>query len=232
MAGSISEFKSSFVTDLARPNKFDVSIPIPLTLLPFRNTARNLTFRCENAELPSRTFATVEQKFGSNPTQKFPYQSSYNDVNLTFIVSDDMSEKLFFDAWLEYINPSYKYDFRYRDDYCSTIQINQYDVKNAKSYSINLVDAYPISVNQLDLDWSSDGHHKLVVVFAYSYWQNNSIQGSGTSLLQTAISEIVAGFDGLGYADPTPDISLTTVYASVIDADQATALAENSSNYP
>ena len=32
MPGSISDFRASFNTDLARPNRFDVSIPIPLAL--------------------------------------------------------------------------------------------------------------------------------------------------------------------------------------------------------
>lgn len=200
MAGSINDFKSSFKTDLARPSRFDVTIPVPLTLVPFLNDARDLTFRCENAELPSRTFATAEQKFGSNPTEKYPYRSEYNDTTMTFIVGDDMKEKLFFDAWLEYINPSYKFDFRYKTDYVSQITVNQYDVTNEKTYSIQLIDAFPVSVNQLDLDWSSDGHHKLTVVFAYTYWQNNSIQSLGTSLLQSAISEITAGVGGLGFS--------------------------------
>jgi hypothetical protein len=210
MAGSISDFASSFRTDLARPSRFDVNIPIPITLIPFRNTSRNLTFRCETAQLPSRTFATAEQKFGSNPIEKYPYQPQYNDVELTFIVSDDMSEKIFFDAWMEYINPSYKFDFRYKVDYTSSIQINQYDVTNNLTYSINLIDAYPISVNQLDLDWSATEHHKLTVVFAYTYWQNNSIQSLGTSLLQTVISRVTSGPTGgagtlnspIPYVDP------------------------------
>jgi hypothetical protein len=149
--------------------------------------------RCESTELPSRTFATTEQKFGTNPTEKHPYQSQYNDITMTFIVSESMEEKLFFDAWMEYINPSYKFDFRYKSDYISTLQVNQYDQQNKKIYSVNLIDAFPISVNQLDLDWSSDAYHKLTVVFAYTYWQNNSIQALGSSLLQSITSEIAAG---------------------------------------
>jgi len=214
MAGSISEFKSSFVTDLARPSRFNVQIPIPLTLIPFRNTARQLTFRCETTQLPSRTFATAEQKFGSNPVEKYPYQSEYNEIEMTFIVSDDMSEKLFFDAWMEYISPTYTFNFKYKSDYCSTLTVNQYDVKNDLTYSINLIDAYPISMNQLDLDWSSTENHKLTVVFAYTYWVNNSIQSLGTSLLQTVISDIVAGFGGLGVDNSDPDIPDSVVAPS------------------
>ena len=197
MAGSINDFRASFKKDLARPNRFDVNIPVPITLFPYLNTSRALTFRCDNTQLPSRTFSTTEQKFGSNPVQKFPYQSSYNDITMTFLVSDDMSEKIFFDAWMEYINPSLSFDFNFKADYTSTLTVNQYDVTNKLSYSINLIDAFPVSVNQLDLDWSNDDVHKLSVDFAYTYWQNNSIQALGSSLLQYGISSVMQNVGGL-----------------------------------
>jgi hypothetical protein len=198
MPNSLNDFKSSFSNDIARQNRFDVVIPIPLTLIPFRDTARTLTLRCEKAELPSRTFATTEQKFGAAPVEKYPYAPEYNELNLDFLVSGDMSEKIFFDAWLDYISPTYSYNFKYKSDYVTTMQINQYDLTNNLTYSVNIIDAYPISVNQLDLDWGSENFHKLTVVFAYTNWQNNSIQSLGTSLLQTTISQITAGFGGLG----------------------------------
>ena len=50
----------------------------------------------------------------------------------------------------------------------------QYDLTDKLAYSVDLIEAYPIAVNQLDLDWSNDGHHKLVVVFAYTYWNVNT----------------------------------------------------------
>ena len=77
MAGSINNFKSSFTKDLARPSRFDVNIPIPLTLIPYVSSAKNLVYRCENANLPGRTFATTEQKFGTNPVEKHPYHSPF-----------------------------------------------------------------------------------------------------------------------------------------------------------
>ena len=149
MSGSISEFKSSFRGDLARPNRFDVKIPVPLTLIQYVGQARQLNYRCEAAQLPSRTFATAEQKIGSNPTEKYPYHTTYNDLDLTFLVDSDMNQKVFMDAWLEYINPSYNYNFKYKEDYATTITINQYDVTNELTYSINIYDAYPISMNQI-----------------------------------------------------------------------------------
>jgi hypothetical protein len=197
MTGSINDFKSSFKTDVARPSRFDVSIPIPLTLIPFISTSRQLIYRCEAAQLPGRTFATAEQKtYG--PIEKFPYLTTYNDIDLTFIVSSDMSEKIFFDNWLNYVNPLYNNNFHYKEDYAVPLTINQYDSQGNLTYSVNLIDAYPVSMNQLDLDWSADGHHKLVITFAYTYWKNNSLQALGIDALEAGIATVADLIGGLG----------------------------------
>lgn len=197
MAGSINDFKASFRKEIARPHKFDVNIPIPLTLTPYISSARSLVYRCENASLPGRTFATAEQKtYG--PIEKYPYLNTYTDIDMTFIVDDDMSQKVFFDAWMNYINPLYNNNMRYKGDYSTVITVNQYDVNNQISYSVNLYDAYPISMNQMDLDWSADGYHKLNVTFAYTYWQNNSLQALGMELVDAGINAVNSIVGGLG----------------------------------
>jgi hypothetical protein len=109
-----------------------------------------------------------------------------------------MQQRVFFDAWLNYINPTYNYNMRYKENYTTTITVNQYDVTNKLSYTINLFDAYPISMNQLDLDWNGEGYHKLSVTFAYTYWKNNSVQALGMELLDAGIDSLVVGLGGLG----------------------------------
>jgi hypothetical protein len=95
MAGTINEFKSSFRKDVARPHKFDVNVNIPLVLIPYISGARQLVYRCESTSLPGRTLATTEQKtYG--PVEKFPYLNTYTDIDMTFIVDDDMQQKILF----------------------------------------------------------------------------------------------------------------------------------------
>lgn len=175
MAGSIASFKSSFNTDLARANRFDVTITPPLTLwsiIPV--SSKQLSYRCEVSQLPGRTLATTDRKtYG--PVEKVPYLSTYNDIDLTFMIDGDMGQKFLFDAWLNLVNPKTTNNFNYKSDYASRLLINQYDLQNKLVYSAELFDAYPISMNQLDLDWSSDSVHKLTVTFAYTKWQNNTI---------------------------------------------------------
>lgn len=207
MAGSIADFKSSFSKELARPSKFDVSIPVPLGLVPYRKASRMLTMRCENAELPGRAIATTSMKI-YGVEEKFPYMSAYNDLSLTFIVSDDMEEKKFFDAWLNWINPNTNYNLKYKQDYSVALRINQYDAQNKVSYSVDLVDAYPIAVNAMDLSWSADGYHKLTVTFAYTSWRDNSYKALAMEYLENAIAdsmftpEPLTGYDASAYYDP------------------------------
>ena len=169
---NIRDFVSSFKTDLARPSRFDVFINLP-PLIRFQEfNVASLIERCESAHLPGRTLGTTEQKtYG--PTEKFPYMTTFTDLDLTFIVDGDMKTKMFFDGWLEYINPLSSNDFQYKENYSADIRINQYSVDNQLTYSVNVLDAYPISVNQLDLDWGSEGYHKLNVTFAYTRWEKN-----------------------------------------------------------
>lgn len=175
MAGSIADFKTSFKTDLARANRFDVTINPPLTLLSnVPLNSRQLKYRCEVSQLPGRTFATAERKtYG--PVEKVPYLTTYEDIDLTFLIDGDMGIKYFFDSWLDLVNPKATNNFNYRSTYATSIIITQYGVDNKPVYTAELFDAYPVSMNQMDLDWSSDSVHKLTVTFAYTKWQNNSI---------------------------------------------------------
>lgn len=223
MAGSINEFKSSFTKDLARPSRFDVQIPVPLGLVPYIGTSRRLNFRCENAELPGRAISTSTMKI-YGPEEKYPYQSNYNDINLTFIVADDMREKLFFDAWLEWMNPTLSFDFKYKKDYVVTLRINQYDLRNKISYSVDLLDAFPIGLNSLDLDWSSDGHHKLSMTFAYTSWKNNSVESLGMQLLEQGLNDVAdpvgSAIGGLGASFSALRAGYNRLTASNLGKDQ------------
>ena len=192
MPSNISQFITSFKNDLARPNRYDVMIPIPAALAPFYlSTTRNINMRCESTEMPGRTLATTERKIGSAPVQKFPYQSIYNDLQMTFIVDGDMSQKKFFDLWMEYINPSSTYNFNYKGNYFSDIAITQYDQQNNATYRAVLVGAFPLVVNQLDLDWSNEGYHKLTVVFAYTNWAEATTQLISQNLAVQSIGGVL-----------------------------------------
>ena len=95
---------------------------------------------------------------------------------------------IFFDTWMELINPTTDYNFQYKTNYAVDISVNQYDVTNKLTYAGVLQEAFPIDINQLDLDWTTDGHHKLVIVFAYKQWQNNTVSSLVQNIKNAALT--------------------------------------------
>lgn len=175
---SIQDFRSSFTTDLGRPAHFDVVLTVPplFTSSEFGAgiaSTERLTFRCESAQIPGREIATQDLKI-YGPVEKLPYHSNYGDATFTFICSSSMIEKNLFDLWMDYINPPETWNFRFKNNYITNILVNQYDSTKENTYQVTLIDAFPIGMSQLDLNWADDGYHRLSITFAYTYWAHTS----------------------------------------------------------
>jgi len=168
---------------IAKPSRFLVQVNPPrfpkrqyLKFPEEQFRLRDLTFQCESAELPGRTIATSDVQI-AGPSFKQPYGTNYSDITLTFLCTNDMYEKKIFDDWLNYINNIQNFTFTYRDEYATTINIFQYDEGGdtqsgpAVTYGAQLLDAWPIAVNQLSLAWGEDSIHRLGVTFAYTYYR-------------------------------------------------------------
>lgn len=189
---NINSFVSSFESDLARPCNYVVEIDVPNDyvkhagdsgmLVQFKNNlsanSRKLRIRCEQAELPPRAMTLVQQKtYG--PVDYFPIQNVYNKSTMTFIVSDDMSEKYFFDFWMDLICPTHpkynewgmpgvRFDFEYKNNYVLDIVVRQKNLAGYSSYAVVLAQAFPTEIYSLPLSWAQQNdYHRLNVVFAY-----------------------------------------------------------------
>lgn len=176
---------TNYVVDIYPNTNFSLENPLSAANFGISQMQERLRLRCESAQLPSRTFSLVQQKtYG--PIRSFPVQNSYENVTFSFICSDDMKEKKFFDSWMEFIsksfytpttitgavntllNPRINFDFEYRDNYVTSIYVRQQDLEAKDVYVVELLEAYPISVNQVDLSWGNlDVVNKIQVTFNY-----------------------------------------------------------------
>lgn len=140
----------------------------------------DLTYLCEAAEMPGRGFMNLDLRY-YGPSFKVPYQTTYEDITLTFLCRAKSKERQFFDDWMEMINPTLSYDFRYKSEYTSDIQIfqfgesdnNRVEMANLAPqavYMITLNEAYPILVNPQPMTWADDNFLRLGVTFSYSNW--------------------------------------------------------------
>lgn len=179
MAFKINEFRNHFSknNEFARADKFEAWITVPQQLNN-RFTMKQLALQCEIAELPGRAVNMIEQRHHAF-INRIPHFNVFPDLNLTFYCNGNMTEKKFFDAWMELMVPVQSGLVNYLDDgYTSDITIKQYSNTAGKNgepeviYQCTLVNAIPTSVAPLQVSWQDDSIHRLPVSFAYKKWYN------------------------------------------------------------
>lgn len=172
--------------------------------------SRYLSLQCETAELPGKTLITADNKI-YGPSVKVPYQTQYNEMNLTFLCTNDFYERKLFDRWLECIMPTDTNNLRYSKGentrYMTDLTIIQYDDFIKQIYAVQLIDAFPIGIAAQPLSWAEDNFHRLNVQFTYSYYKtlytgSYDVVGAAAELLgatagQSLVNPINAGYQNL-----------------------------------
>jgi hypothetical protein len=170
--------------ETARTDKFDVQFNCPPGLGAVKDLSvdlQGLNLQCEISELPGRDIQMVDYRLHGFQ-QRIPHMNQYNGANFTFIVTGDMHEKRFFDAWMDFMVPAqtglvqYAMNDNMLNNYEADIICNQYDGKGDLAYSIRLVDALPVNMTALNQSWDNDGIHKLSMSFLFTKWLPVKIQ--------------------------------------------------------
>ena len=163
---------------LIRSCRFAVRInPVGSKIVEYSSFCRDFTYLCEIAEMPGRGFMNIDVRY-YGPSHKLPFQTTYEDINLTFLCRSDSIEREFFDNWLYEINPINNFDFNYRDEYRSEIDIFQFaetsfedsEDEPSATYAITLHNAFPILLNPQPMTWGDAQFQRLVVSFTYTHW--------------------------------------------------------------
>ena len=140
------------------------------------SASRYLSLQCETTELPGRSVLTQEIDI-YGPVYKRPYKAAYGEIPFTFVCTNDFYEKKLFDVWMESMVPTDTHNVRYaksesnQRQYTSDVVIVQYDDFIKQIYAVKLIDAFPVSVSPMGLNWSDDGFHRLSVQFAYTKYE-------------------------------------------------------------
>ena len=140
---------------IAQANRFAIYMPVPLfSGLEIRNIIsagiaggsvaaginslyndpRDLTFLCKTAVLPGRQIATTDYSTNTK-LHKMPYASITDDLTLTFMLTQDMFVKKYFDAWQAKVINS-DYSVNYKDTYATDIIVQQLNKDNFPIYSV------------------------------------------------------------------------------------------------
>lgn len=144
----------------------------------WQSMTRDLIYLNEIAEMPGRGFMNMDVRY-YGPSHKLPFQTSYEDLNMTYVCRSASLERQFFDDWMTVINPINTFDFNYRDDYRADIDIYQYSdigYQEAEAeYMITVHNAYPVMLSGQPLMWADQDIQKLIVSFTYSHWSRKGL---------------------------------------------------------
>ena len=193
---NLADFKGYLAKTGTLPtNRFAIEIPVPKVLFgaevvvnnnrrPMPGFTEDLQFRAESITAPGVTLdMTNVNRYGIGPIQKFPFNANFTPVSIAFLADKDSLVWIFFYNWLNNIfsyshddsNPSadfLRYRANYMVDYVVDPKILIYDYDAVLSTSIQLIDAYPISMNEVNLSWSDNNQlMRITVSFAYRHWR-------------------------------------------------------------
>ena len=169
------------------------------------DSAQDMTYRCISASLPGLTMRTADiARFGVGVSEKMPYSAGYTDVSLTFLMDRYGSQYNFWYTWFNYffgvsgeetltnVYGSYQvgatgpqgrsfYTTEYKDNYSATININVYDLQGNPNIQTTLFKAYPISINDVGLNWTDNNNLiKLTITLTFREWQLGDGQSSAS----------------------------------------------------
>jgi len=149
-----------------------------------------LILRCDNAILPGVTLIKEEaiRRYGYGPTETVPYNVNFGDFTLQWIVDNNSEVIDFFNKWINLVvnhdskggadmstvsgefNDYEPYMVGYKDDYSnSKVSVFVYDRQLNTTVEYNIFDAFPISIQSVNLSWGDENQiMKYNVTFAFT----------------------------------------------------------------
>ena len=193
---NIDQFKAvaSKSNGFARANQFFVSLP---SLGKYDTSDLNVL--CSNVNMPGRQILTQERLIGIKG-RKMPNGFASDDVNLTFYVMNDYMIKSYFEDWQNLAVNQDTFEIGYTQDYCKDVTVSQlkkgmaFDfpidkifginidldirTKNSIVYEVKLMDAFPTTMNTIELNNELDGLVQLNVQLSYRNWTSDTNQST------------------------------------------------------
>ena len=188
----------------SRPSRYEVILVPPAgtnsnlfssQMQEFRgdDTIKQTSLACESISFPGRNIDTTEDTNIYGPVRNIATGFSYAAITATFRCSRDMREKRYFETWqkLSY-NPA-TWSMQYYEDYVGAVQIFQLDDNDERTYGVELIEAFPKTIEAQQLDYSStDQINKLNVTFSYRWWKSLADEANLPQPLQDRINQILA----------------------------------------
>ena len=169
---SIDDLKAQFSTGFAKPNQYKV-------VLPETTNSRRLNIMCDSVTLPGKQIFTAEENI-SFKTEYTAYGYGTEDVDISFFLANDWFEWNYLYEWMGQVttvNSQVIQRVSYKSSYTRQVDIEHLStdrVENNTKKKITLINAFPVSLNSIDLgNENSNQVIKVSASFKYDNWIEN-----------------------------------------------------------
>ena len=91
---------------------------------------KQLTLQCQSIDMPAHDLQTQNRAYGSEPGREMVQTHGYaGTIDCSFLLSSDLREKHYFEAWQSLAVDNYTHKANYYDDYVGSMEIYQLSTK-------------------------------------------------------------------------------------------------------
>ena len=159
----------------ARANRFEVIIIPPVSAFGGSvDKARDLNIFCEQCSFPGRQMQTFETNY---TRQQIKIAQSFinEDVSITFNLTNDFFIKEIFDKWTNLIIDRDTFKKNYDSVYKRDMYLYQNDNNNRHVFEVQLINAFPVSVQSVESSNGGEDIQQVTVEFTYEDFKEKYI---------------------------------------------------------
>ena len=158
-----------------KKNRFSVEVTPPASLVQSIGVG-SVDFLAKAVSFPAKTLAGTDFRYAGKYSIKVPYETTYENVAITLLNTGQYSPRKFWNDWFNHIQNNNSKNMQYYDKFVGTVTISHYldDEENIDptkaAYQVTLHNAWPITMNAIEMTWENAELMDFQVDINYTYW--------------------------------------------------------------
>ena len=175
----LDDFRAN-VKELARPNRFLLSIPSPPIGIAGFNFDESMQYHVRSSSQPGRTLGDVTNLYWQGMNYKIAGDPTYDDINIIFLNNVNYNVKELFERWMDGIANSVNNVRLSHNDYKAILKIDQLGKQQNVIATYYIHGAWPKSLEPIEMAQETvDAVEEFTITFSIDSWSNNLSPGDG-----------------------------------------------------
>jgi hypothetical protein len=167
MPFNITDFKGNFPFDGARPNLFEVNIPV---------FDRKLVFTAKSAQLPGSSLGSIDIPYFGRMI-KVAGNRIFPEWTITVINDEDFVVRNQLEEWMSRINGhESNLAEAFYSQYTFDAEVYQFGKQGNILKTYTFIDMFPTDISAIEVGWDqNDQIEEYAVTFQYQYWTSPEV---------------------------------------------------------